>query len=320
MGLFSFYIAPMSESLNPSLKLFKIIADETRLKILMILERAEFTVGELVRVLGIHQSNTSRHLQQLREGNLVDDRREGALVYYRWSESLRASTEIQNLLKGAWLDIPDREAVEGHLEALLVLRRNQSQQFFDSVAGRYSKLAEPGGGAEALLRAFGSLLRFDHAVDIGSGEGDVSLLLARGCKKVTAIDQNQKMLDILTERFHREGFGQLDARQGDLENIPLPDSCADLAILSQALHHAATPEKGLREMLRILRPGGRFILLDLLAHDQDWVRERLGDQWLGFEPARLTEWLASLGAFPDSQEVIHVQDGLPALLILGKKP
>lgn len=309
----------MSESLTPSLKLFRIIADETRLKILMILERAEFTVSELVRVLGIHQSNTSRHLQQLREGNLVDDRREGALVYYRWSEALRASKDLQAMFEAAWGEIPDREAVEGHLEALLAQRRNQTQQFFDSVAGRYSKLAEPGGGAEALLRAFGSLLSFGHAVDIGSGEGDVSLFLARGCKKVTAIDLNQKMLDVLRERFIREGFAGIDVRQGDMENLPLEDGCADLAVLSQVLHHAALPAKALAEMLRILKPGAKYILLDLLAHDQDWVRERLGDHWLGFEPPRIAGWLSELGCPPDSVEVIHVPEGLPTLLVIGTK-
>lgn len=309
----------MSEALTPSLKLFRIIADETRLKILMILERSEFTVSELVRVLAIHQSNTSRHLQQLREGSLVDDRREGALVYYRWSESLRASRDFQNMLQSAWSEIPDREAVEGHLDALLAQRRNQTQEFFDSVAGRYSKLAEPGGGAEALLRAFGSLLSFDHAVDIGSGEGDISLFLARGCKKVTAIDMNQKMLDVLRERFSREGFAGIEVRQGEIEHLPLEDSCADLAVLSQVLHHAMLPEQALSEMLRILRPGAKFILLDLLAHDQDWVRERLGDHWLGFEPQRISGWLTQNGSPPDSVEVIHVPNGLPTLLIIGTK-
>lgn len=309
----------MSEALTPSLKLFRIIADETRLKILMILERSEFTVSELVRVLAIHQSNTSRHLQQLREGNLVDDRREGALVYYRWSESLRASRDFQNMLQSAWSEIPDREAVEGHLEALLAQRRNQTQEFFDSVAGRYSKLAEPGGGAEALLRAFGSLLSFDHAVDIGSGEGDISLFLARGCKKVTAIDMNQKMLDVLRERFSREGFAGIEVRQGEIEHLPLEDSCADLAVLSQVLHHAMLPEQALAEMLRILKPGAKFILLDLLAHDQDWVRERLGDHWLGFEPQRISGWLTQHGCPPDSVEVIHVPNGLPTLLVIGTK-
>jgi len=309
----------MSEPLTPSLKLFRIIADETRMKILMILERAEFTVGELVRVLAIHQSNTSRHLQQLREGNLVDDRREGALVYYRWSESLRANKEFQSLLKSAWNEIPDREAVEGHLESLLAQRRQQAQQFFDSVAGRYSKLAEPGGGAEALLRALGSLISFDHAVDIGSGEGDLSLMLARGCKRVTAIDLNQKMLEILKDRFAHAGFSQIEVKQGDMEHLPLPDACADLAVLSQVLHHAAAPETALAEMVRILKPGGRFVLLDLLAHDQDWVRERLGDQWLGFEPDRVISWLEHLHCTQITHEVIHVQDGLPTVLILGKK-
>ncbi|HSQ43119.1 MAG TPA: metalloregulator ArsR/SmtB family transcription factor [Fibrobacteraceae bacterium] len=309
----------MADAITPSLKLFRIIADETRLKILMILEKAEVTVGELVRVLEIHQSNTSRHLQQLRDGDLVDDRREGALVYYRWSESLRANPELQAMLKAAWNGIAGREAVEDHLEALLAQRRLLSQQFFDSVAGRYSKLAEPGGGADALLRALASLLRFEHAVDIGCGEGSISLLLARGCRNVTAIDQNQKMLEILSDRFAREGFPHIRVRQGDMEHLPLEDACADLAVLSQVLHHAIAPESALAEMLRILKPGGYYVLLDLLAHDQDWVRERLGDQWLGFDQQRIASWLQNLNCPPQLHEVVHVQDGLPTLLLIGRK-
>lgn len=308
------------EALTPSLRLFRIISDETRLKIVMILDKAEFTVGELVKVLGIHQSNTSRHLQQLREGLLVEDRREGALVYYRLSESLRAAPELQSLIKSAWQTLPDREAVENHLDAILLQRRQQSQQFFDSVAGRYSKIAEPGGGAEALLRTFSSLLNFGHAVDIGSGEGDISLFLARGCQRVTAIDQNQKMLDVLQERCAFASIQNVTVLQGDIEKLPLPNGCADLVVLSQVLHHAPTPETALAEMLRILKPGGKFVLLDLLAHDQEWVRERLGDQWLGFDPMRIDRWMQDLGAPPTSHEIIHVPEGLPTLVILGKKP
>ncbi len=307
------------EILSPSLKLFRIISDETRLKILMILDKSEFTVGELVRVLNIHQSNTSRHLQQLREGELVEDRREGALVYYRLSEALRASTDLQTMLRFAWQALSDRDAVEQHLEIILLQRRQQTQQFFDSVAGRYSKLAEPGGGAEPLLKTFGSLLNFDHAVDIGCGEGDITLFLARGCKQVTAVDQNRKMLDIIQERCARNGVTNVHLCPGELGALPLGSESADLVILSQVLHHAPSPTQALAESIRILKPQGSFVLLDLLAHDQEWVREKLGDLWLGLAPERVRLWLLELGMEIQCAEVVHVPDGLPTILVIAKK-
>ena len=309
----------MIEKLKPTIKLFKVLGDESRLKILYILEKAEFTVSELVDMLSIHQSNISRHLQQLREAGLVFDRREGSLVYYRWSENLRNSHELLSVVKSAWKDINDLNLLENHLNSILYQRRTQSQYFFDSVAGRYHSIAEPGGGVEVVLRALGSLVNYQHAVDIGSGEGDISSIISRGCEKVTAIDFNQKMVKVMEERFAQANLDNVSVKQGDIDKLPLDDDCADLVIMSQVLHHAAKPEMALQEMLRILKPGGKYIILDLLAHDQDWVREKMGDQWLGFDPERLAQWLKNLGNKPQSQEIIHINRGLPAIFISGIK-
>lgn len=309
----------MSEILTPSIKLLRTIADETRLKILLILSRAEFTVGEMVQILGIHQSNTSRHLSQLRESQLAEDRREGAVVYYRWSEALRASTDIQRLLRDAWLDLPDHDAVQDHIQSILAHRRSLSQKFFDSVDGRYRKLKEPGGGAEAILRAFGNLLQFNHAVDIGCGEGDIAMILAKGCRLVTAVDQSRKMLDQVAERARTENLRNIVPSEGLMESLPLPDSVADLVIMSQVLHHAPAPEEAIREAFRVLAPKGRFVLIDLAAHDQEWVREHYGDLWLGFQPTRIESWLLQLSCNILQKETIHMQEGLPAFYIIAEK-
>lgn len=308
-----------SPQLRPSLRLLRILADDTRLRLLLALARSEFTVGELTQILAVHQSNISRHLTQLREGDLVEDRREGAVVYYRWSEALRSSSEIQSLLRATWQEHPARVATDGMVEAVLIARRSDSQDFFDSVAGKYRSLAEPGGGANALLQALGFLVQAKHAVDIGAGEGEVTLALARGCYRVTAVDLNRRMLEILQDKVARAGLTNVDVRQGDAENLPLHSEEADLAILSQVLHHAASPEKALMEMLRILQVGGRFVVLDLQAHDHEWTRSKLGDHWLGFTPQRVAEMLRAMGAGVQTCEVIPVQGGLPVLLLIGNK-
>jgi len=308
-----------SIALQPSLKLFKIISDETRLKILMILKRSEFTVGELVQLLEIHQSNASRHLSQLREGALVEDRREGALVYYRWSEALRNSKTITNMLKEAWSVLPEREPLEEMINRTLTSRRRKSQDFFNKVAGRYRMIARPGGGAEALVHALISLLNTGTCVDIGAGEGDLSLLFSQGCEKVIAIDLSQKMLDVLAKRCQESDIQNVEVRQGDLENIPVEDSSADLALLSQVLHHAPAPEKAFPEIARILKPGGTFIVLDLAAHDQEWTREQLGDHWLGFDHTRIETWIEEAGLKLQNHAIIPVEDGLPVIFFSGKK-
>lgn len=309
----------MSEELTPSIRLLRTIADETRLKILLILSRAEFTVGEMVQILDIHQSNTSRHLTQLREIRLVDDRREGAVVYYRWSESLRASPDIRKLLTQAWEDLSEKAAVLDHVQNILAHRRSLSQKFFDSIDGRFRKLKEPGGGPEAILRAFGNLLGFSHAVDIGCGEGDIAIILSGGCQKVTAIDQSKRMIEQLQSRMRDENIDNIEPREGDMEHLPLESNCADLVLMSQVLHHAPSPEEAVKEAARILKPGGRLLVIDLAAHDQDWVRERYGDLWLGFQPSRVASWLPSETTQMLRQETIHVQEGLPAFYLVATK-
>lgn len=309
----------MAESLAPSLKFFKVISDETRLKILMILKHSEFTVGELVDILEIHQSNTSRHLTQLRDNYLVDDRREGALVYYRWSEALRLNKELSKIISDAWKNHSDHDRLEAQIQKLLVERKTKTKSFFDKVAGKYHQLAKPGGGSEALLEAFSYLLDIDTCADIGAGQGDLSLMLANSSKKVIAVDLNQKMLNIIDERANDANIGNIETLLGDLDNLNIPDSSVDLVVLSQVLHHIPAPEKAFSEITRILKPNGKLMLLDLLAHDQEWVKEKLGDFWLGFESERLAEWIESAKLNVLYQSSIMIEEGLPVILFIAKK-
>jgi ubiquinone/menaquinone biosynthesis C-methylase UbiE len=308
----------MNNNIQPSLKLFKVFADETRLKLLMILQQAEFTVGELVKILDIHQSNTSRHLSQLRDVNLVEDRREGALVYYRWSEILRNSQSLQAMLKSAWEDLPEYSRIEGTIKHALEERKKRTQSFFDTVAGKYSSLAQPGGGKDALLQAYSHLLKINCCADIGAGEGDLSLLFARSCQQVYAIDLNEKMLQIINKRAQQAGITNIITKQGDLEAIPLPDNSMDLVIMSHVLHHLPNPESAFPEISRILHTDGKFLLLDLVAHDQEWMREKLGDLWLGFSLERVKNWLKKHNLNIIATETVAIDEGMPVMVIIGQ--
>ena len=308
------------DAVEPSLKIFKIISDETRLKILMILRNSEFTVTELINILEIHQSNISRHLTQLREGRLVQDRRDGVLIYYRWSEELRANEQLCEILSSSWSNIPQYQEIKNKISIALNERRSRTKDFFESIAGKYQKIAEPAGGLEGLVHAFASLIRFEHVVDIGAGEGEISLLLSRGSAKVTAVDLNQKMLNIIHEKCKEFNIPNVETKIGDVENLPLEDQDCDLVFMSQVLHHAPTPEAAIKEMDRVLQPGGHYIIIDLFSHTQEWMREKMGDTWLGFEMDRILSWLDSLRLQVDYKEQIHINNGLPLLFIKGHKP
>jgi ubiquinone/menaquinone biosynthesis C-methylase UbiE/DNA-binding HxlR family transcriptional regulator len=306
-------------NLNPDLRLLKVLGDETRLSLLYVLRQTELSVSELIGILDLHQSSISRHLTQIRNAQLIQDRKEGTLVYYRWSEELRSSKMLQDFLAKVWDSLEDAAHLDARLAEVLEARRRKSEDFFDRIAGRYTQVAESGGGAEALLAGFGSLLQCDTSVDIGCGEGDLSLLLARGCKRVIAVDRSPRMLEVVRQRSQEAAASEIETRQGDLEELPLEDGCADLAVMSQVLHHAAEPESALCEMARILKHQGRYLLLDLVAHDQEWTRDKLGDHWLGFRESALRDWLLRAGLEVETIENIGVRNGLPVLLCIGRK-
>lgn len=281
---------------------FRALADECRLRILRAVSMAELSVAELVRILGLPQSTVSRQLKPLRECGLLETRRDGTSVYYHRGPAF-ADAELSSLLDrhlaALPLDAEDRTSVRRALDQ----RRAHNRDFFDEMAGRYGSLTEPGGGWPALAAGLAIGFAGQTVADLGAGEGALSLLLARGCRKVFAVDLSPNMLVRLREAADRSGVGdRIQTLEGDLEHLPLPDAAADTVFLSQALHHAADPAQALREAARILKPGGTLILLDLCAHEQDWVREQYADLWLGFTPETLSTHLAAAGLAPQFYE------------------
>ena len=303
------------------LELFRALADEVRLRVVHVLQAAELSVAELVEVLGLPQSTVSRHLKPLRDAGLVDTRREGTSVFYRRGATLGepdVARLLERRLTGGTHARTDAAAVKRVLER----RRRRSRDFFDRVAGRYSALRQPGGGWEALAAALAAGFGGREVADLGAGEGALTLLLARFARRVTAVDASPAMLREVERRAREAGLaGAVRVAEGDLEELPLKAGTCDAAFLSQALHHAARPERAVAEAARVLRPGGRLIVLDLVRHEQEWMREQWADQWLGFGADELKGWLERAGLrVAACEELAGAAPDVPVLLAVGERP
>jgi ubiquinone/menaquinone biosynthesis C-methylase UbiE/DNA-binding transcriptional ArsR family regulator len=279
-----------------TLKSLRALADPTRLRIIALLERDELSVNELQQITRMGQSRISTHLRQLQEADLVQFRREGKRTFYKLNANAddTAREFIQLAIRGA-REMPDFHSDQINLKRILKRRENQAQLYFDQVAGRFDRSYGPGRSWQAfgqlLLRVMPSLA----VADLGSGEGLLSQLLARRAKKVIAVDNSDRIVAFGANKAKKLGLKNLEFRLGDLENPPVDAASVDLAILSQALHHAKDPARAIHSAAKLLKPGGQLIILDLLAHDFAKARELYGDLWLGFPESDLHKWLEAAG-------------------------
>lgn len=297
-----------------TLELFKALSDEVRLRIVRAISVAELSVAELVAALRLPQSTVSRHLKPLRDAGLVSARREGTSVYYHPGPAA-SEAGMAELLAQRLGEVPHADEDLSSVRRMLEARRQRSKDFFDSVAGGYEALTQPGGGWAALAAGLAAGFAGKEVADLGAGEGALTLLLARFARRVTAVDLSPVMLRELEGRAAGTGVGErIRTEEGDIEALPLDDASVDAAFLSQALHHAARPAKAVAEAARILRPGGRLVVLDLVRHEQEWVRDQWADQWLGFDLAEMEMWMTSAGLTPGVIE--QLPGSTPELAVL----
>lgn len=306
----------MSEILD----IFKALADEGRLRILRSIDQAELSVAELVQALELPQSTVSRHLKPMREAGLVSSRRDGTSVYYNRGPLFRDAAFAQ-ILNDRLKEIPVANRDTAAVERVLDLRRRKSREFFDEIAGRYGSLTEPGGGWQALAAGLAAGFSGQRVADLGCGEGALTLLLARFAKKVVAFDQSEKMLKLVSEKAGEQNIAdRLDLRVGNLENLNLSGEAFDAVFLSQALHHTSNPQAVVKLAAEGLAPGGKLVILDLLRHEHEWTREEWADQWLGFDPLEMREWLGQAGI--EAQLVDSLPGSTPdlsVLMVVGRK-
>jgi ArsR family transcriptional regulator len=309
------------------LKSLRLLADSSRVRLLLLLEREELSVAELQDVLGKGQSQISTHLSQLKQAGLLQDRRNGKNILYSVKRGKEAEGDtigpLLELLHKASGQIPEVEQDREALALVLQQRRNKMRSYFDGLAGKFGREYLPGrswkGLAEALLMLAPPLV----IADLGAGEGTFSQLLARRAKRVIAVDNSGRMVEFGSHLAQKHNLENLEYRKGDLEALPIGDEEVDLAFFSQSLHHAPHPDRAICEAWRIVKPGGRIAILDLMRHQFEEAREMYADLWLGFGELELQNFLKKAAFEQIHTAVVHRETESPyfeTLLAVAEKP
>jgi SAM-dependent methyltransferase len=274
---------------------FRLLGDEVRLRILRLLAAERLNVSELTAILGIAQSGVSRHLGLLEDGGLIEEQREGGYTYYRAAPDGQPNGvgPVWELLARQFAASAADPVVRADEARLTEIRRLRKESFVTH--GRTERQLVPGRSWAAWARALGFLLPPVTVADIGCGDGYLTIETARWARRVIAIDRSREVLAAARALAARRDVRNVTWKRGDIEALPLRDAQVDVALLSQVLHHAEEPVTALGEAHRVLVPGGRVVVLDLRRHEETWVRERLGDRWLGFEPDELKRLLTDAG-------------------------
>jgi ArsR family transcriptional regulator len=282
--------------MSGTLKTLRALSDPTRLRIVALLGKDELSVNELQEITRMGQSRISTHLGLLQDCGLLESRREGKRTFYRLVQQPDAGTsEFMRLAMRGAGELPEHQADEINLKRVLQRRREQAQIFFNQIAGRFDRVYGPGRSWQAFGHLLLRVLPPIVVADLGAGEGLLSELLARRCKKVIAVDNSEKIVAFGAAKARKNGLKNLEFRLGDLQNPPIEAGSVDLVILSQALHHAEEPLKAIQAAHRILRPRGQIVILDLLKHNFEKARELYGDRWPGFAESDLHRWLETAG-------------------------
>lgn len=272
------------------------LADPIRCRMLLPLERHELTVNEICSVLQLPQSTVSRHLKTLADDGWVASRRDGTSRFY--------GMVMQDLDAGAqrlWPLI--REQIAGtngaeqdgrRLKSVLAKRRSKSEEFFASASGQWDQMRTDLFGDRFHLHAMLSLIDPSLTVgDLGCGTGQVSELIAPHVAKVVAVDGSTDMVQAARKRL--KGLHQVDIRRGDMEALPIDEGQLDVAVVALVLHHVPEPARALAEVNRVLKPGGRILIVDMLPHDRVEYQQQMGHVWLGFSEKTIKKFLEGAG-------------------------
>lgn len=303
-------------------KSLRLLADETRLRLLLLLQREELSVVEIQDVLGMGQSRISSHLAQLRQAGLVRDRRAGKNIYYALADD-NGHAQLLPIIQAAAKELPEAARDQAALKVALKKRDDKAREYFNQLAGKFGRAYCPGRTWDGVAHMLFTLVPELVIADLGAGEGTLAQLLAKRAKKVIAVDNSEKMVEFGATLAKKHGFKNLEFRLGEIEDPPIPAGTVDLALLSQALHHASSPQRAIAAAYRILKRGGRVAILDLLQHQLEEARELYADRWLGFSEADLHQFLEDAG-FRDIEIGVVSRESKPphfqTLLATGIKP
>jgi ArsR family transcriptional regulator len=297
---------------------FKALADETRLRLVHLSLHYELNVNEIVAILGMGQSRISRHLKILTDYKLLTFRRDGLWTFY----SAVTEGEGYNFIRSIkYLFGANAIFTEDLAEADRVLEKRSIEEtrFFDSIAEDWEKLKkEIIGDANLNSLILQAVPDSNTIVDMGCGTGDLMASLRKKAKQIIGVDKSTKMLDEAKHRFAGDGKN-VDLRIGELKHLPLGDGEADLAVINMVLHHVLDPMKTFQEASRVLKKGNTFIIVDLLHHHLESMRERYGDRWLGFYITDIEKWLENSGFSVGKVDYFELKKGLRGFILQSQK-
>ena len=298
-------------------RVFKTMTDPTRVRILSLLEREELAVQDLVEVLDLGQSSVSRHLSILRDAGLIRDRKQGTFCYSRFVVPTdEAWLGAWNLARKTLADDPIVARDADALEALVRDRSVCNQAWFDSIASEWDSIRRVFDDDAQRARAIAKLVPPDlTVVDIGTGTGVLAHDLLRCGVRVIAIDHSDRMLEAASLKL---GRSEVEFRRGEATELPIEDQVADAALAHMVLHYVGSPAEAIREMARVVKPGGRVVIVDFVENDREWMKQELGVLWSGFPVSAVREWLtaAGLGSIEIEQhEPARKGSDLPATFI-----
>jgi ubiquinone/menaquinone biosynthesis C-methylase UbiE/DNA-binding transcriptional ArsR family regulator len=278
-------------------RIFKTLHEPVRIRILALLEREELAVQDLTEVLDLAQSTVSRHLAILKEAGLVLDRRDGTFVYYRFAAQTDAAwRDAWALTRRALDQDPTARRDADALLSALQARATRTRNWFDNIAPEWDSLRRVFHDDTQRARAITRLVPPDLTVaDIGTGTGILARELAETGVKVIAVDHSERMLEAARENLRTAAVRGVEFRLGEIARLPLNDGEVDAAFAHMVLHYVASPAEAIREMARVVRPGGQVIVVDFVSHDREWMRRQLGVLWQGFDPDGIRRWFRDAG-------------------------
>ena len=276
----------------------KALADPLRLRILAAVAEEELTVGEVQEVVESVQSSVSRNLAILREAGFVQDRKEGTSVYFSARQPmLEPAREVFRSLQSRLADVPEVKRDQIRLAETKRRRLQRSRSYFESVAGDWERIRRSYFDDRVTSLAIEKLLpRNLTLADIGCGTGSLTFELARFADKVIGVDLSQEMLRRARAGATERTLENVEFRQGDVLKLPLDAHSVDAAFCVMVLHFLPDPERAVSGLCRIVRPGGSVILVDLVEHKQEWMREQMAHRRLGFDRAAIEKWFHNAGA------------------------
>ncbi len=285
-----------SSTRPPVLDRLSVLADTTRSRLLLLLDRFELSVGELCAVLQLPQSTVSRHLKLLSDEDWIVARGDGTSRFYKMVPSrLDPPTRtVWSILREQMASGPGAAQDARRAESVLAKRRDKAQLFFSNSAETWDRMRSHMIGARTDLLALVDLLDERWVVaDLGCGAGHISEALAPCVAKVLAVDESGPMLGVARTRL--SSHSNVELRVGTIEEIPIDDETVDAAVLFLVAHFITDPAVVVREVLRILKPGGRVLIVDLMSHERIDYVVQLGHVWQGFDGEQVKAWLSQAG-------------------------